>query len=54
MRTSREMTQFEMALLLGVSVPSIQRWESGRSRPTKKTLARILAKLEFYDQERSK
>jgi DNA-binding transcriptional regulator YiaG len=54
LRTDRGMTQLQMAVLLGSSVASVQRWESGRSKPTRLSLAGIQQKIQAYDEDRKR
>lgn len=41
LRQKRGMTQQELAVLLGVSVSAIQKWERGQAEPNARTLQRM-------------
>jgi type I restriction enzyme M protein len=48
-RTNLDLTQVELAERLGVSFASVNRWESGSTRPQKAALAKIAALVEEVD-----
>ena len=52
LRTDRGLTQMQMAILIGISVPTIQRWEAGRSKLSNLKLTGIIHKLSIYDKDR--
>ena len=40
-RTSKQWTQEQLARQIGVSLNTVQRWESGRTRPSPLAMARL-------------
>ena len=51
LRVKLNLSQQEVAKLLGVSFPSISRWENGHNEPTKLVKVRILELLQENDVE---
>ena len=52
LRAKLNLSQQEMANLLGVSFPSISRWENGHNEPTKLAKVRIIKLLEENNIEK--
>lgn len=53
-RARHNLTQFEMAEILGVAVNTVHRYENNKSTPSKRNKIQIENKMKKYEEKESK